>query len=241
MGVIMRPRGSNGAMVFEDDQNPQKVYGAIGEGARYWGLRAGIPADDTTNSPTEWIATQVGTSPTTVGEAAGYPLLLTTGATEYNGQNLQLRGETMKFVASKYAVLRGKLKLSDATQSDFLFGLCELKTDLLKTSVAHGITATLVEGVFFYKVDGATALYLKAYKDGTETTSVAVGTMSTSDIDYAIVWDGSTVRGYINNVQVAQFAGTLPDGECTPSINVKAGEAAAKTLSVAELAYVSIE
>jgi hypothetical protein len=241
MGAIMQPRGSKGAMVFEDQNQPWKVYGAIGDGARAWALRAGIPADDTTNSPTEFIATQVGTSPTTVGSASGYPLLITTGGTEYNGSNLQLRGETAKLTSTRYAVLRGKIKLDSATESDFLFGLCELKTDLLKTSVAHGVLATGVEGVFFFKVDGATAIQVKAYKDGSETTSVAVGTMTTSDIDYALIWDGATVRAFINDALVAQFAGTLPDGDLTPSINVRAGSGAAVTASFAELAYVSLE
>jgi hypothetical protein len=111
----------------------------------------------------------------------------------------------------------------------------------LKTSVAHGVLATNVEGVFFFKVDGATDILLKSYKDGAETASVSVGTMGTDDIDYAIIWDGSTVRAYINDVQVAQFAGTLPDTECTPSFNVRNGAAVAVTASVAELGYVVVE
>lgn len=239
MGVIAQQIG--GGLVWQDQNKPWKVYGGVGEGVRSWALRPGLPADDTTNSPTELIATQVGTSPTTVGVVHGYPLLITTGGTEYNGSNLQLRGETMKFVANKQAFLRGKIKLSEATESDFLFGLCELKTDLLKTSTAHGITATLVEGVFFFKADGGTSILVKAYKDGAETASIAVGTMTTSDIDYALVWDGSKVKAYLNDVLVAEFAGTLPDGECTLSVNVRAGSAAAVTASFAELAFVSVE
>lgn len=239
MGVILQPRGNG--LVFEEQNQPWKVYGGVGTGVKAWHLDAGIPADDTTNSPTSFIATQVGTSPTTVGVADGYPLLITTGATEYNGSNLQLRGESMKFSSTYYAVLRGKIKLSVADESDFLFGLCELKTDLLKTSTAHGITATLVEGVFFFKVDGGTTIAFKAYKDGAETASVNVGTMGTSDIDYSIVWDGSKVRAYLNDILVAEFAGTMPDGECTPSINVRNGASSAVTASIAELAYVAVK
>lgn len=240
MSVALNPIGSNGGIILQDNVYPWKVFGGFGDGIRAWALGAGTDSDDTTNSPQAFIATQGGTSPLTVGEVQGYPLLLTTGATEYNGSNIQLRGATAKLVAAKQAFLRGKFKLSDATQSDFLFGLCQLKTDLLKTSVAHGVN-TSVEGVFFFKADGATTIYAKAYKAGTEETSVSVGTMSTSDIDYAIWWDGSKVHFYINNVEVTSFAGTLPDQVLTPSLNVRAGEAAAKTLSIAELAYVEVE
>jgi hypothetical protein len=239
MGVIQVARGNG--LVFEDQAKPWKTFGGAGDGVRVFALGPGLPSDDTTNSPTNFINTQVGTSPATVGAATKYPLLITTGATEYNGSNLQLRGALMKFVSTQYAVLRAKIKLSVADQSDFLFGLCILKTDLLKTSVAHGVLATNVEGVFFFKVDGATDILLKSYKDGAETASVSVGTMGTDDIDYAIIWDGSTVRAYINDVQVAQFAGTLPDTECTPSFNVRNGAAVAVTASVSELGYVVVE
>jgi hypothetical protein len=189
MGVIQVARGNG--LVFEDQAKPWKTFGGAGDGVRVFALGPGLPSDDTTNSPTNFINTQVGTSPATVGAATKYPLLITTGATEYNGSNLQLRGALMKFVSTQYAVLRAKIKLSVADQSDFLFGLCILKTDLLKTSVAHGVLATNVEGVFF--------------------------------------------------LQVAQFAGTLPDTECTPSFNVRNGAAVAVTASVAELGYVVVE
>jgi len=245
MSVEFNSKGSNGAKIWQDSVYPWRVYGAMGEGARAWALRPGLPCDDTTGDPTEFVVTVVeagtGDSLLTVGEVHGYPLLLTTAADEYDGLNVQLRGETMKFASAKEAFIRGKFKLSEATHIDFLFGLCELKTDLMKTSAAHGVLATNVEGVFFVKVDGGTTIYVKAYKDGTETTSVSAGTMTTSDIDYALWWDGTWVHAYIDDVEVATFAGTLPDGECTPSINLRAGSAAARTASVAELAFVSIE
>jgi len=186
MGIQLVDIGANGGKIWQDQSYPWKVYGGMGQGIRSWVLRPGLPADDTTLVPTEFIVTQVGTSPLTVGEAAGYPLLLTTGATEYDGANIQLRGETMTFAAAKQAFLRGKIKLSEATQIDFLFGLCELKTDLMKTSAAHGVLATNVEGVFFVKVDGGTSILLKSYKDGTEAASVAVGTMSISGLSPSV-------------------------------------------------------
>lgn len=241
MSVEIGPIGANGAKIWRDNQYPWKVYGAVGDGIREWHLRAGLPADDTTAVPTEFVVTQTGTSPLTVGQVSGYPLLLTTGATEYNGANVQLRGEYCKLAAGDESFLRGKIKLSEATNIDFLFGLCELKTDILATDTAHGIAAANVEGAFFVKLDGGTAILFKTYKNGVEASSVSVGTLTTNDIDYAIWWDGTYVHAYIDNVEVAKVAGTLPDGELTPTLNVRAGDANARTASIAELAFVSVE
>jgi hypothetical protein len=240
MGIGQREIGSNGAKIYCDDTRPWRVYGGYGEGLREWHLYPGLPCDDTTNSPTEWIATQTGTSPTTVGVVQGYPLLITTAATEYNGANLQLRGSQAKFAALKEFRLRGKIKLSDATQSDFLFGACQLKTDLLNTSSSHAVNSA-VEGAFFVKLDGGTSILFKVVVAGTEKTSVSVGTMTTSDIDYAIWWDGTFIHAYLNDVEVAKVGSDLPTVVCTPSINLRAGEAGAKTASFAELAFVSVE
>lgn len=243
MGTTMRQGGSNGALVFSDANKPWRVYGAFGEGAREYHIRAGLPVDDTTARPTEFVSTLAGTSPVTAGQTSGYPLLITTGATEYNGANVQLSGEHVKLVAGKEVFLRGKMIVSEEKTCDLLFGLCELKTDLLKGSVAHGITATSVEGIFFFKVSGATetTIYLKSYKDGTEVASVAVGTLGkTADIDLALWWDGVRVHAYVDDVEKAVIQGTLPDGDLTPSINFKTGAAAAITLSVAELGFVVV-
>jgi hypothetical protein len=238
--MMIKQDSLNGALVFTDADKSWRLFDAIGDLVRKYVLTAGIPCDDTTLIPTEFVVTQTGTSPLTAGEVIGYPLLATTGATEYNGLNAQLKGETAKLVAGKTAFLRGKIKLSEATNLDFLFGLCELKTDLMKTSAAHGVLATNVEGVFFVKVAGATTLFLKVYKDGTEVFTLAVGAADTSDHDYELVWDGSAVCAYYDGSLIAKFAGTLPDGELTPSLNLRAGSAAARTASIAGLWYVSI-
>lgn len=243
MGVIQRPFGFSGGQIWADDDKPFRIYGAVGEGVRFWGLRPGLPCDDTTLVPTELISTVTGTSPLTAGVAAGYPLLLTTGATEYNGANVQLRGAVVSLAASKEVIVRAKIKMSEANTSDFLFGLAELKTDLLATGTGHAVTASAVEGVFFHKPAGASsaAISVKSYKNGTLATSIAAGTMTTADIEYALYWDGLKIHALINNVEVASFAGTLPDGVLTLSLNIRAGAAAAITASIAELAMAYAE
>jgi hypothetical protein len=244
MGLQLIEYGANGAKVWQDDRAPYKVYGAVGEGARSWALKAGLPCDDTTLRPDEFVNTLTGTSPITAGVAAGYPLLITTGGTDYNGVNMQLRGESATLAANKFVWLRGKIKLSVDLQSDLLFGLCELKTDLLNTSASHAVTATNVAGVFFHHAAHASVktLYLRVYVAGALTSSVAVGDLAAdADIDYALWWDGVRLHAYIDGTEVATVSSSLPTGELTPSINVRTGAAAAVTANIAELAYVSIE
>jgi len=239
MGIVFRPIGTKGGALVSDDADPRKVYAGFGDGVRVWSLKPGLPCDDTTFRPDEFVNTLTGTSPITRGVAAGYPLLVTTGATDYNGVNMQLAGEFGKLAAGTEIYARGKIKLSVDLQSDLLFGLAELKTDLLATSAGHAITAAAVAGVFFYHAAHASdkTIYVKAYASGAQATSVAVGTLGTDDIDYALWWDGNKVHAYLYGVQVAEFAGTLPAGELTLSLNVRTGAAAAVTASIAEMSF----
>lgn len=243
MGVIREQ--IKGAELIRDQQRPWRVYGAVGEGASSWALRPGLPCDATTGDPHEFVVTVTevgggGDSTMAVGQSAGYPLKLTTDNANYDGINAQLRGESVILDADTDARLRAKVKASEASTSDLLIGLCELKTDLLATGTAHAVTATSVEGVFFVKLSGAATLYVKSYKNGAQQTSVEVGAIGTTDIDLALWWDGANVRAYVNDVEVARFAGTLPDGALTPSINFRTGATTAITLDVAEFAYAAV-
>jgi len=224
----------NDALVFYDVDKPWRLFDAIGNNVSKFIVDGPVPADDTTNVPTGVIVTQAGTSPLTVGQAAGYPLLITTGATEWNGANVQARGESLKLVANKVAYAGIGIKLSEATELDCLFGLCELKTDLLLGSVSHGVTATLVEGAFFLKTDGATTIAAKLYKDGAQTFTASVGVAQTVlDHVFELYWDGTTLSFYLDGVFVTSAKEGLPDGDLTLSLNVKAGSAAARTASIA--------
>jgi len=244
MGLAFRSIGTKGAGAWQDDRFPWKTYKALGDGATAFNIREGLAFDDTTARPIEFVNTLTGTSPITAGVAAGYPLLITTGGTEYNGVNMQRAGESAKLVAGSETFLRGKFLPSEEKTVDFLFGLCELKTDLMKVSAAHGVLATNVAGVFFVKVSHASevTIYLKSYVSGAETSSVAVGTLSkTVAVDLALWWDGNRVHAYVDDVERALVSVSLPAGELTPSINFRTGATAAFTLSIAELSFASFE
>jgi hypothetical protein len=107
--------------------------------------------------------------------------------------------------------------------------------------VAHGVLATGVEGAFFRKVSGSADVYFDVYVAGSATSTIKVGTLTASDIDYAMWWDGTSLHAYINDVEVTKVTSGLPTVAMTPSFNWRTGASAAITLSVAELGYVSVD
>lgn len=186
-----------------------------------------------------WTTTLVeaGAGETTVALKAGADtgtLLITTDAAENDGANIQLQGEAFTF-ASAYPLYFGvRFKISDATQSDFLLGLCITDTDLL-----GGMT----DGIYFRKVDGSTTMAFVLEKDSTET-STNYGTAIAADTWYILefYFDGTNVDWYVNGVAQTRPATTnLPNDEyLTPSIHVLTGEAVAKTAEVDWLRVIQV-
>ena len=227
----------NGALVwYENDYTTERWLDALGEDVMKFDLAQPEPLDASAVL-LRLVATEVeaGGANTVISipETAGKILSVITDSNEYDGINVQAKGEAFKLETDKPLYFGAKLLISDATESDLLVGMCELKTDLLKTSAAHGITSTNVEGFFFYKVDGATAIYAKVYKDGAEVgTKTLTPVMDTSAHVYEFYWDGSMLYAYFDGEEVARFSPTFPDGDLTPSFNFRAGAAAQKTIDI---------
>lgn len=234
----------NNAIVYYQDYLFRWID-AIGKNVVKAILGPSSPCDDTTGDPVDAVVTVTeagggGDSTLVNAQSAGYNLLFTTDNADYDGINYQRKGEAFKLEAGKPLAFRAKIKASEATQSDLLVGLCELKTDLLKTGTAHGITASNVEGVFFFKADGATTIQAQSYKDGSSVASAnASAAMSTSDTYYEIYWDGTTVYFYLDGVLVTSTT-SIPDGDLTVSINFRTGSAAAITAYVADLSCIQV-
>lgn len=226
----------NNALITYDDRYNQRWLDAVGENVVKYILNPGSATDDTTGDPTAWTmtVTEVGASDSTVVNNTndGYSLLLTTDAAEYDGINLQLKGSAFKLSANKPLYFGCKLKISDATQSDLLVGLCEVDTTLLNTGGSHALAVT-DDGVYFSKLDGGTTIKFTNELDGAEGTTASSIAMDTSDHIYEIYWDGSTLYAYVDNVLVTTVASGLAAVALTPSINFRTGEAVAKTCNIA--------
>lgn len=185
---------------------------------------------DGADAPAAFTTTLVetGGAETTVALNAGADggtLLITTDAADNDGANIQAKGEAFKPLT--YQLYFGaRFKISEATQSDFLIGLCITDTDLL-----GGMT----DGIYFRKVDASTTMNFVLEKDSTETAT-AFGTAIAADTWYVLefFFDGTNVDWYVNGVLQTRPAITnLPNDEhLTPSVHVLTGSAASITAEV---------
>lgn len=216
----------NGNLVFYDGQRWFDAFGSTVVKFLENFVGPNIPSAD---APGSWTVNLVeaGAGETTVaadtGEVGG-ALLIVTDAAENDGANLQLKGEAFKLQSGKPLYFGARLKISDATQSDFFVGLSITDTDIL---------GGFSDGLGFRKVDGSTTVNALLNKNTTETTGTAL-TCDTSYHIYEFYFDGTNVDFYVDGTALTRLTQTnLPDDEeITPSIQFLTGEAAAKTMTV---------
>jgi hypothetical protein len=167
-----------------------------------------------------------GESTVTTPDASGGVLLLTTDANEDDGINIQKTGEVFGFAATQFMTYFGcRLKVSDATQSDLIAGLCITDTTLL-----GGMT----DGTYFECLDGGTGISFVTEKDSTETQTDNAGTLADDTyVTLEFCWDGSTIEAFIDGTSVANHSTNIPNDELlTPSFHFLAGAAAVKTATI---------
>jgi hypothetical protein len=190
-------------------------------------LNSGLASAD---APLGWTVTLVeagaGESTITKVDAAGGAILITTDANEDDGAQMQLAGESFEFSTDQKATYFGiRFKSGEATQSDFIVGLCITDTTLL-----GGMT----DGTYFRKVDGSTSVAFVTEKDSTETETTGVLTFA-ADTDYLLefYFDGTSIEAFVDGVSVATHTTNICDNELlTPSIAFLAGSAAVETMTI---------
>jgi hypothetical protein len=206
---LVSARGTDSVVFFDDFVNPGTVA-----------------SDAIPNWTTTLVEAGAGESTVTLADASGGAVILTTDANEDDGVNLQLKGESFGFSTSQKATYFGcRLQASEATQSDFLVGLCITDTTLL-----GGMT----DGVYFRKVDGSTSVAFVTEKDSTETETTGVLTFAV-DTYYVLefYFDGSSIEAFVDGVRVAQHTTNIPDDELvTPSVHFLTGAAAVETMQI---------
>ena len=179
-----------------------------------------------------WTTTLVeagaGESTVTISDSSAGELLITSDANEDDGAQLQKIGENFGMAAGQTALYFGiRLKSNEATQSDFLVGLCITDPTLL-----GGMT----DGVYFEKLDGGTGISFVTEKNSTEeqTDSLAVFAANTyTTLEFFFDQTTDLVYAYVDGTLVATHTTNLCDDELlTPSIAFLTGSAAAKTLTV---------
>lgn len=182
------------------------------------------------DAPVGWTVTLVetgaGESTITKPDGIGGELLLTTDAADNDGINMQVAGESFELTSDQSAVYFGiRMKSGEATQSDFLVGLCITDTDLL-----GGMT----DGVYFRKVDASTSVSAVTEKNSTETETTGVLTFAADTYyTFEFYYVGATVYFYVNGSLVATHTTNIVDDEAiTPSIHFLSGNAAIETMTI---------
>lgn len=185
----------------------------------------------------QWIITTTEAGAGDATEAAtsvdGGVLLLTNDAADDDNDFLQWSGddastaiETYKFESGKKLFFKARIKVSDATQSDFVIGLQITDTSPL----------AVTDGVYWRKDDGDANLDFVVIKNSTATTATAASTaVSDTWMTLAFYYDGkASIAYYKDNVQLGTSVTTnlVDDEELTISFGIQNGEAVAKTMSV---------
>jgi len=223
--------------VLVDDSYSFRWLDAFGKDVKKYMPQAGVATSS--SELVGWTATETGTNTTVNSLTAGSLLTFTTGATEYNGYSSQLLGTSFAAVSGRPFYFGGKFTLSEATQSDFLFGLCGTDTTLTAASSAHAV-AVSAGGFCFHKIDGSTNIYFSIYSTSTAVATIACGTMDTAAHEYECYFDGETVSVYFDGEFVGSANTSIPTSVCTPSISVRNGASAAVTLECGWMSFIQV-
>ena len=206
------------AIALRDSYYTHRWYDAFGERVcKYLQEFVAMPVDDTTHDPTpEWTLaiTEVGGATTTdITDLAGGGLLITAAGNEDDGIQMQLghgstgAGENVDLSGAFPLYCGIEFALSDADQSDLLFGVCVTDVDCL---------GAVTDGMYFRTVDESAALYFVTEKDSVEGAT-AVATLADGIYTTAeFYFDGNVVYAYINGAllsSTADSSATFPNDE----------------------------
>ena len=172
----------------------------------------------------DWVVTEISDSTQALADADDGILLLTTLTTEDDAAHLQSVGELFTFESGKKAYFEARLRIGDATQSDFVIGL----------QVRDTTPLAVANGVVFQKDDGDARLDFHSMSGSVDTASTGVYTVvDNTYLTIAYYYDGGTnFQVAVNDTVVASVTATPPTTELTVSFGVQAGSAAADVLSL---------
>jgi len=182
--------------------------------------------DFDTYTAAEWVVTETGTATQVLADEDNGALLITNSAADDDASFSQKVGESFLMETGKKAWFEARFKVSDATQSDFVFGL----------QITDTTPLAVTDGIYFRKDDGDANIDFVVIKDSVATTETAL-TVAVDDayIKLGFYYNGvDAVVAFVDGVQTASLAVTnLPDDEIlTVSFGIQNGEAVAKTMTV---------
>lgn len=185
---------------------------------------------DITGGDSGWISTETeggaGDAAIAVSDAAGGVLTILNDAADNDSVELQWGSEHFKLATAKPLWFEIRLKVSDATQSDFAVGLAKINTTVIDTPA---------DAILMKKDDGDANIDFLTDKDGTPTaTDTTSDAVDDTWVKLGFFFDGAgTAYGYVDGVLKATHTTNIcDDEELAVTIAWQNGEAVAKTMSV---------
>ena len=238
MADIIGQRIAGNIVYIDRSKHLRRLVDAIGPDVIKFSEKFVRPLISAADTVLDFTATLVeagaGESTITKPDGVDGGLLFTTDAAENDGISLQLKGESFKLTTGcKALYFYARLQANEATQLDWLTGLCITDTTLL-----GGMT----DGIYFEKLDGNTTMSCTTEKNSTETQTDSIGTFAAAtDVEVEFYYDGAAVEFFVNGASVARHTTNIVDDEdLTPSIEVLTGEAVAHTLTLKEMRAIQI-
>lgn len=217
----------NGAQVWYPEGNRQRWLDAFGENVIKYiddfivcpGSTAAAAA---ANNP-EWIITHVeaagNDSIVQAADMKGGWMDLSPDANDNDGLNMQHANESFRVEANSWLYFGIRYKVTEATQDDWLVGLCEQDVSPL-TNTSHGI--------YFKKIDGETKLYCCTVKDETTAkTLIATATVTTDTVyvDEFLAKSTGSVEFWHNGSTVGVYTTPIPSTDLAVTISFLTGAA----------------
>ena len=225
----------NGNLVYYQSNNMQRWLDVVGPAVvkvkqEFQFGNYAVAAGDATGITREgWLLTFVevgagGQLMSLVAGADGGNLLITNAGNEDDGINMQVIGSSFNLSLTNAwpAYFGARFQISEATESDFVLGLCNTDTTL---------TAATEDGIYFRKADGSTAVSAVIEKTHVETTVAAWTAAANTWVIAEILFDGVNVDFYVNGTALTrQVATNIPNTVyLTPSFEFLNGSAANHT------------
>ena len=190
--------------------------------------------DFTTYVAGDWTITTTeggtGNASEALTNVAGGALLITNDDADNDSDEFQLAVESFKFASGKKSWFKTRFKVSDATQSDWIVGLCITDTTIIDA---------LSDGVYFKKDDGDASIDFALELNGSATEASGIATQS-DDTFVTLGWyfDGDTTNGikyYVDGTHKGTqttMTNLCTDEELAVSFALQNGAAAAKTMTL---------
>ena len=217
----------NGAQVWYPEGNQQRWIDAFGENVVKYIEDFEVTPKSTAaamaaNNP-EWVITHTsagtGMSIVQAADMKGGWMDLSPASNDNDGINMQHANESFRVEANSWMYFGCRYKVSEATQDDFLIGLCEQDVSVL-TNTSHGI--------YFKKIDGETKLYCATVRDETTDKTLIATTGFAADtvyIDEFIVKSTGSVEFWHNGSTVGKYTTPIPSTDLAVTIAFLTGAA----------------